>query len=93
MDYARPIMWNIPEWAEIAFYLLIPVVLLALVAGIAWRVRKWFVGRAEPGEEKLRKLRARRRTRSLTTWSPAPPTVATATVDDSSADPDPPLSA
>ena len=42
-------------------------------------------------EEKLRKLRARRRTRSLTTWAPAPPTVATATVDDASADPDPPL--
>jgi hypothetical protein len=49
--------------------------------------------RSASGEEKLRKHRARRQTRSLTTWAPAPPTVATATVDDSSADPDPPLSA
>jgi Fe-S oxidoreductase len=48
-------MWNVPEWAEITFYLLIPVVLIAFTAGVAWRVRKWFVGRAEPGEEKLRK--------------------------------------
>ena len=51
------------------------------------------MARRASGKEKLRKLRARRRTRSLTTWSPAPPTVATATVDDASADPDPPLSA
>ena len=49
------------------------------------------MARRASGEEKLRKLRARRRTRSLTTWAPAPPTVATATVDDASADPDPPL--
>ena len=51
------------------------------------------VARRASGEEKLRKLRARRRTRSLTTWSPAPPTVVIATVDHSSAYPDPPLSA
>ena len=40
------------QWAEITFYLLIPVVLIAFAAGVAWRVRKWFVGRAEPGAEK-----------------------------------------
>ena len=51
------------------------------------------MARRASGEEKLRKLRARRRTRSLRTWAPLPPTVATATVDDNSADPDPPLSA
>ena len=55
MNYARPIMWNVPEWAEITFYLLIPLVLLAFAAGAAWRIRKWFVGRAEPGAEKPRK--------------------------------------
>ena len=49
MDYARPIMWNVPLWAEITFYLLIPLVLLAFAAGVAWRIRKWFVGRAELG--------------------------------------------
>ena len=43
------------------------------------------------GEEKLRKLRARRQSRSLRTWAPAPTTVVAATVDDASADPDPPL--
>jgi Fe-S oxidoreductase/nitrate reductase gamma subunit len=48
-------MWNVPEWAEITFYLLIPLVLIAFAAGVAWRVRKWFVGRAEPGAENLRR--------------------------------------
>ena len=43
------------------------------------------------GEKKLRKLRARRRIRALRTWAPAPTTVVAATVDDVSADPDPPL--
>ena len=66
-------MWNVPEWAEITFYLLIPVVLLAFAAGVAWRVRKWFVGRAEPGAEKLRKQMLRRllsglRPRRLLDW-------------------------
>lgn len=47
-DFARPIMWNVPHWAEITLYLLIPVVIAALLAGVVWRVRKWFVGQAEP---------------------------------------------
>ena len=49
MNYDRPIMWNVPEWAEITFYLLIPLVLVAFAAGVAWRVRQWFIGRTEPG--------------------------------------------
>ena len=49
------------------------------------------MARRVSGKEKLRKLQARRRTRSLRTWVPAPPTVVTATVDDASADRDPPL--
>ena len=52
-----------------------------------------FLTRKASGEKKFRKLRTRRRTRSLTTWTPAPPTVVTGTVDDASADPDPPLTA
>ena len=55
MDPARPIMWNIPEWAEITLYALIPVVLIAFAAGVAWRVRKWFLGRPEPGVESVRR--------------------------------------
>ncbi len=51
MQPSRPIMWNVPHWAEIVFYLLIPLVLAAFVAGAIWRVRKWFIGRAEPGDE------------------------------------------
>ena len=51
MDYARPIMWNVPHGMEIAVYCLIPLVLLAVAAGIAWRVRKWFLGLPEPGVE------------------------------------------
>ena len=52
-----------------------------------------FLTRRVSGGEKLRKHRAQRQTRSLTTLALAPPTVATATDDDTSADPDPPLSA
>jgi hypothetical protein len=52
-----------------------------------------FLTRKASGEKKFRKLRARRKTRSLTTWAPASTTVVTATVDEASADPDPPLTA
>ncbi len=52
MDFARPIMWNVPHWAEITLYLLIPVVMIAFLAGMVWRVRKWFLGQDEPGTEK-----------------------------------------
>ena len=45
------------------------------------------------GGKKLRRLRARRRTRSLTTWAPSATTPVTAQEGDSSADPDPPLTA
>ena len=52
-----------------------------------------FLNGLTSNEKKVRKLRGRRKTRSLTTWLPASTTVSTVTVDDSSADPDPPLSA
>ncbi len=52
-DFARPIMWNVPHWAEITLYLMIPLVIAAFVAGALWRVRKWFVGQAEPGDPPL----------------------------------------
>jgi len=42
-------MWNVPLWAEYSFYALIPLVAIALLAGVVWRVRKWFLGQAEPG--------------------------------------------
>ena len=42
-------MWNVPHWAEITLYVLIPVVMVAFLAGVVWRVRKWFLGQAEPG--------------------------------------------
>jgi len=66
-------MWNVPEWAEITFYVLIPLVLLAFAAGVAWRVRKWFVGRAELGAENRRgqfiqRLLAGLRPRRLLDW-------------------------
>ena len=54
MPYARPIMWNVPHWAEITLYLLIPLVILAFVAGVVWRVRRWSLGQAEPGTETVR---------------------------------------
>ena len=49
MEYARPIMWNVPLWAEITLYAMIPLVMIAFLAGVVWRVRKWFLGQAEPG--------------------------------------------
>jgi len=52
-----------------------------------------FLTRKASGGKRLHRLPARRKTRSLTTWVPAPTTVVTDTLDDSSADPDPPLSA
>ena len=51
MDFARPIMWNVPHWAEVTLYVLIPFVVLAFLGGLGWRVRKWFLGQAEPGAE------------------------------------------
>ena len=52
-----------------------------------------YLTRMASGGKKLRKLRTRRKTRSLTTGAPASTTVVTATMDDASADPDPPLTA
>jgi hypothetical protein len=52
-----------------------------------------FLAKNAGGEKKFRKYRARLKTRSLTTWPPAPTTAVTPTVDDVRADPDPPLSA
>ncbi|MBN2580027.1 MAG: (Fe-S)-binding protein [Pirellulales bacterium] len=49
MDYARPIMWNVPHWAAITLYILIPIVIGLFLFGLIWRVRKWFIGQAEPG--------------------------------------------
>jgi len=56
MDFARPIMWNVPHGAEIIFYLLIPLLFLGLLGGIVWRVRKWFLGRPEPDADSPVKL-------------------------------------
>ena len=53
MPSARPIMWNVPHWAEIVMYLMIPLVLAVFTAGVVWRVRKWFIGQSEPGDEGL----------------------------------------
>jgi hypothetical protein len=65
MDFARPIMWNVPLWAEIVLYLLIPVVVIAFGACAVWRIKKWSLGQAEPGtptvrEQLLQTLRPRR---------------------------------
>ncbi len=55
MDFSRPIMWNVPHWAEIFLYLMIPVVVIAFLAGVVWRVRKWLLGQAEPGSASIRR--------------------------------------
>jgi Fe-S oxidoreductase/nitrate reductase gamma subunit len=73
METARPIMWNVPHWAEIALYVLIPLVLAAFAAGVVWRIRKWFVGRADPAEGNIRRqlldqLRFALQPRRLAEW-------------------------
>lgn len=55
MDFARPIMWNVPHWAEVVLYLAIPLVMAVLLAGVVWRARKWFLGQSEPGSPSPRK--------------------------------------
>ena len=52
-----------------------------------------FLAKKAAGDKRLRKLRPRRKTRSITTWVPTSTTAITPTVDDASADPDPPLTA
>ncbi|MCS7306508.1 MAG: heterodisulfide reductase-related iron-sulfur binding cluster [Thermoguttaceae bacterium] len=49
MTFTRPLMWNVPATAELIFYLLIPVVLVVIIWGIVWRIRKWTIGQPEPG--------------------------------------------
>lgn len=65
MEPARPILWNVPHVSEILLYVLIPLVLVAFLAGTVWRVRKWFLGRGEPdavspGRQFLKALAPRR---------------------------------
>ncbi len=52
-----------------------------------------FLTNKAAGDKKVRRFPARRKAKSLQDWVPTPGTVATATVDDGSADPDPPLTA
>ena len=49
MGFSRPLMWNVPPAAEVILYLLIPVVLVLIVGGMVWRIRKWAIGQSEPG--------------------------------------------
>jgi Fe-S oxidoreductase/nitrate reductase gamma subunit len=62
-------MWNVPHWAEITLYVMIPLVLAGFAAGVVWRVRKWFLGQAEPGVPSvLQQLQAAVRPRRLAGW-------------------------
>ncbi len=71
MQPTRPIMWNVPHWAEIVLYLLIPLVLAGFAAGVIWRIRKWTIGRPEPGDEGIVKTLLRSISpRRLAEWVP-----------------------
>lgn len=59
MEFARPMMWNVPQGAQLAFYALIPLVLAICVAGSVRRIRKWFLGQLEPGTATPRQQLAR----------------------------------
>lgn len=50
---ARPLFWNVPFWAELALYALIAPVVIFFVGGTYWRVRKWRLGRPEPGADSI----------------------------------------
>jgi len=48
VGFSRPLMWNVPTASEIILYLMIPVVLVLLVGGLVWRIRKWRIGQSDP---------------------------------------------
>jgi Fe-S oxidoreductase/nitrate reductase gamma subunit len=60
MDFARPLFWNVPHWAEIAMYVLIAPTVLIFLGGTIWRVRKWWLGQPEPGALSLKGALSRR---------------------------------
>ncbi len=47
-SYARPLFWNVSHVSEIVLYVLIVVTIGVFLAGFWWRVRKWWIGQAEP---------------------------------------------
>ncbi len=49
MEFARPLFWNVPHWAELALYVLSALTVIAFLGGLYWRVRKWRVGQPEAG--------------------------------------------
>jgi len=53
-------MWNVPHLSEWLLYGLTPLVVIAFVAGVVWRARKWALGVAEPASpsaiERLKQL-------------------------------------
>jgi len=53
VPFARPIFWNVPHWAELTQYVLGALVAIVFLAGLWWRVRKWRLGRPEPGTHSL----------------------------------------
>ena len=62
-------MWNVPHWAEIALYAMIPLLLATSAVGVVWRVRKWCLGQAEPQFESIgRLLLAAVQPRRLVEW-------------------------
>ena len=34
MEVARPIMWNVPHWAEITLYCMIPLVVIGVLLAV-----------------------------------------------------------
>jgi Fe-S oxidoreductase/nitrate reductase gamma subunit len=53
MGPARPTFWNVPAWGEIAQYVLGMLTLIVFAIGVWRRVRRWRLGRPEPGTEIL----------------------------------------
>lgn len=68
------------------------LVAFQLLAANIRKINEFLASRSS-GERRLRKAKARRMSRSLTTWAPESSATVTAAVDDTSADPDPPLGA
>ncbi|MBN2474641.1 MAG: 4Fe-4S dicluster domain-containing protein [Pirellulales bacterium] len=52
-SFARPLCWNVPHWAEVTLYAMIPPVVILFLIGLWWRIRKWRLGMPEPGDGKI----------------------------------------
>ncbi len=53
MEFARPILWNVPHWAELTLYALAALTVLSFLFGCVRRIGRWRFGQPEPGHQAI----------------------------------------